>query len=244
MALTLRPLPLDSLTAPESYAYLERRGVEDSDLRSEIVEAAGGHPLSLSLAADLVAQMGLRSFKAKPQWQLMLHSLVERLLKDIEQPALRSLLEAASIVRQFDEPTLRALCDEEHVDEAFDRICNLSVVRPSEHGLRLHDDVRRILRDDLRWRDKQRYDDLRLRALAHYEARLAEAPADERERLMAELVFLQENAFMQTFIFSEAEPGEYWLDYGRPTDVEEAWQLWEQYATQSHPRARREPRGH
>src|SRR5439155_556814 len=80
------------------------------------------------------------------------------------------------------------------VGAAFDRLCQLSVVRPAEHGLMLHDDVRRILADDLRWRRPQRYTDLRLRALAYDRERMRSAAPEEQEWLLAERFYLWGNA--------------------------------------------------
>ena len=61
---------------------------------------------------------------------------------------LRRLLEAAATIRQFDEPTLAAVAGEEDVSGGFAQLCRLSVVRPGDHGLMLHDDARRILAGD------------------------------------------------------------------------------------------------
>src|ERR687884_2147069 len=48
----------------------------------------------------------------------------------------------------------------------------------------LHKCLRRILADDLRWRQPERYTALRQRALAYYRERMRRAPAAEREWLL------------------------------------------------------------
>src|SRR5207249_753890 len=158
---------------------LKRRGIDDLMLLTRILDVTAGQPLALSLAADLALQLGDRDFSAAPEWKLAAHGLVEQLLRDIAETELRAALDAASVVRQFDEATLLAVTGHPLEPATFARLCGLSFVRPSEHGLMLHDDVRRIMRDDLRWRDRARYDELRRRALAYYRERMRRAPLDE-----------------------------------------------------------------
>ena len=124
------PLPLRGFSRAESVTFLKRRGIEDGPLVNAIVEATGGMPLALSLAADMVLQLGVRRFQSAHEWRLVVRSLVERLLDDVEDPALRELLEACSVVRQFDEQTLAAVSGTEGIGRAFDRLCRLSVVVP------------------------------------------------------------------------------------------------------------------
>ena len=82
----------------------------------------------------------------------------------------------AAIVRHFDEPTLAAITASETVSEAFGQLCSLSIVRAGEYGLMLHDDVRQVMSDDLRWRNPERFQTLRENALEHLRKRMAEAP--------------------------------------------------------------------
>jgi len=63
--------------------------VTDPHLVEQLVQATGGHPLALSLAADIVRQLGVRELAAAPTWHLITHSVVEQLLRDIVDPRLR-----------------------------------------------------------------------------------------------------------------------------------------------------------
>src|SRR6266545_4227919 len=186
----IRSMPLRGLRPAEVRQYLARRGIEDIVLVQQIQAATGGLPLAVSLAADMVQQLGVRRFEAAPEWRLAVRSLVERLLADVRDPDLREVLEACSVVRQFDEPTLAATLHRRDISMAFDKLCRLSVVRPSEHGLMLHDDLRRMLAGDLRWRKPDRFRELRLAALEHYRARARTAPPAARHWLVAEQLYL------------------------------------------------------
>src|SRR2546423_13839846 len=96
---------VEAFSRADSCLYLERRGIVDRARQSQILDVAAGHPLALSLAADLTLQPGSGDFAMDPSWKLATHTLVERLLRDVLDADLRSALEVASVVRQFDEST-------------------------------------------------------------------------------------------------------------------------------------------
>jgi hypothetical protein len=213
----VRPLELRTLAPEGARTYLRRRGIGDVRLVDQIQHATRGHPLALSLAADLVQQTGVRDLAQAPEWRRTVRWLIERLLQDIPEPV-RVLLEASAVVRHFDEATLAAIAGHDDIGAAFDRVCGLSIVRSAEHGLRLHDDVRQILLEDLRWRHPERFRELRLRALEYYANRVRSAMPVEREWLLAERLALWENAFVQTLLFTEEPEGRVFLDWGRAED--------------------------
>jgi hypothetical protein len=194
---------------------LWRRGLNEPQLIEQVVAAAGDNPLALSLAADLALQFGVRDFASVPEWRLVVHWLVERLLAEVNDPSLRNLLEACIAVRQFDETTLAAVSGQDNITSAFEQLCQLSIVSPAEHGLMLHDDVRRRLAEDLAWRHPDRYETLRTRALAYYRERVRSASPQEREWLVADRFFLWGNALIQELFFSSDEPGQVWVERGR-----------------------------
>jgi hypothetical protein len=104
------------------------------------------------------------------------------------------------------------------IGAAFDRLCGLPVVRPAAHGLMLHEDVRRLLAQDLRWRRPERYHALRDQALAYYRERVRAAPAEEREWLLAECLFFLSDPVIQQAFFSPDELGQVAVEPARPED--------------------------
>jgi hypothetical protein len=225
----IRSTTLRGLSGRDVKEYLERRGIEDDVLVQQVQSAAGGLPLAVTLAADMVQQLGVRRFEAAPEWRLAVRSLVERLLEEVPDPDLREALEACSVVRQFDEATLGATLGREDISLAFDRLCRLSVVRPSEHGLMLHDELRRMLAEDLRWRKPERFRDLRIAALAYYRERARTAPPSERPWLVAERLYLWGNEVVQSILFREDEPGLVYVEPGRATDADDVLAVWSQW---------------
>jgi DNA-binding CsgD family transcriptional regulator len=214
----MRDLPLGGLSRADATTYLERRGLRDPHLLAQILRTVNGHPLALTLAADLALQAHAGPFERAPAWRLVVRMLADRLVQDVQPAALRDLLEAAAIVRQFDEGLLRAMVGSARALRPFDTLWHLSFVEPAEYGLMLHASVRRILAQDLRLRDRDRDRDLRRHALAHYCLRMASALRNERERLLAETLFLYEDATVHDVLFADAEPAQVWLERGRPED--------------------------
>jgi DNA-directed RNA polymerase specialized sigma24 family protein len=138
-------------------------------------------------------------------------------------------MEACSVIRQFDEQTLAAVSDRTDIGQAFDRLCRLSVVRPAEHGLSLHEDVQRIVADDLLWRNRGRHRELRMRALTHYRDRAHAAPPHEREWLLAERLYLWGNEVIQPLVFEVPRGEHVALEPAEPTDTRELQAIWGRY---------------
>ena len=225
----IRPLAVRSLTREESEALLARRGIGDPGLVEEIIGAAGGLPLALSLAADMVQQLGVRRFQSGQEWPLVVRQLVEQLLEDVRDPAMRELLDACAVVRQFDEQALEAVSGRTGIGPAFDRLCCMSIVRPAEHGLMLHENVRRILSEDLRWRQPGRHRELRMRALAHYRDRSRDGSDADRGWLVAERLFLGGNELLQQLMFRESSGEDVYLEPADATSLGEIEAVWEEY---------------
>lgn len=221
----VRSLSLGGLSPEEGRTYLQRRGVTDVRLTHQILESVGGHPLALSLAADLVLSAGIRNFETSPQRHLLIRSLAEQLLRSVPDPELRTLIEAGAVVEQFDQPVLEAIVQQPTCATAFEQLCRLSVVRPAAHGLMLHDEVRRILADDLRWRDNARYQELRMRAAEFLRERMRCASSSDRTWLLDQRLYLWEHAFVQTMLFGQDDPGEVSVEPGTAADEVEALEV-------------------
>ena len=204
----VRLISLEGFADAESRCYLLRRGVDSPELIEQLVRATAGNPLALSVAADIVVQFGVRDLTHSSPWRVAARSLIGRLLSEAADDAvLVRALEACSLVRVFDEATLAAMTQENDAALAFDRLCGLSVVKPTNHGLTLHDQVRSVIAEDLAWRRPTYHQQLRKRALDHFRSRLRGRPPEERAWLIAECFFLWGNALIHDLFF-QADAGE------------------------------------
>ncbi len=148
--------PLDAV---RSDALLAARGVP-AEQRGAFVAFAGGSPLALSLAASVpVAAPGA-------PWEPtgdVLTTLVERLVGELPGAAHRRALEVVAQAYVTREPLLRAVLGEEDTGAMFSWLRQLPYIEVTPEGLCPHDAVRATLAADLRWRDPERYDDVRVR---------------------------------------------------------------------------------
>ncbi|OLF15233.1 hypothetical protein BU204_23445 [Actinophytocola xanthii] len=180
-ALAVRPLD-----AAQSDALLAARGVP-AEQRDSFVAFAGGSPLALSLAASVPA--AAPGVPWKPTGDV-LTTLVERLVGDLPSALHRRALEVVAQAYVTREPLLRSVLGDEDTAAVFSWLRQLPYVEATPEGLYPHDAVRATLEADLRWRDPERYDDVRVRvSLAGLQA-VRSAAEDDALLRAAEWMFL------------------------------------------------------
>jgi DNA-binding SARP family transcriptional activator len=154
---------LPGLTEAESRGLARLHGVRDPSTVSEILAFARGNPLFLTVAAQHARTAGT----GRPELSSSVtRSLIGRMTREIADPAVRQLLEAASLVRTFNQELLAAMLGRD-VSGSFDALCELSVIRAVPTGLRLHDLVRDSVAADLNWRTPQASQEMRQRAYVY-----------------------------------------------------------------------------
>lgn len=219
----VQPLPLRGFSAQESREYLRRRGLTDPQLAARVRELAGGSPLALSLAADLATRQGGPQFS---EWCLVVRSLAEQLLREVGDGRLRELIDAGALVREFDRPMLAQMTGRRDLAEAFEKLCELSFVRPAGRGLTFDADTRLILAQDLGWRDPDRYQRLRLRAARVYRRQMATAPPSCHARLAEACLFLLGHTRTASLMFDGTDDEGIWTEPVRPADHVEVQRIW------------------
>ncbi len=173
----LHLISLRNLGERESGILLSGYEIERDD-HAEIFAFTFGHPLALTLIAESLRSTGSRF--AHLSTGDVVHELVVRFTRDIGEPLQRRALEAACVVRVVTEPTLRALLQIDDSYALFRWLRELSFFETVHDGLRPHENVRRAVVADLRFRDPDWYEQLRERAHAFFEAKARRAePHDE-----------------------------------------------------------------
>lgn len=195
-------IELGRLPRAESLEIARQRGLIDETALEHVLAFARGNPLVLGMAADLLVADPAADLRDQGGSPAAAHRLVARMTRDVHDPWLRGLLEAACVVRTFNEELLSAMLGRD-TSGAFPELCGLSVVRLTEAGARVHDIVRRSVAADLRWRAPLRYRELRERAYRHLKravSRNRAAPA-----LVEELAFLAGEANPTASFFAPTE---------------------------------------
>jgi DNA-binding SARP family transcriptional activator len=162
---------LPGLTEAESRGLARLHGIRDPGTVSEILAFARGNPLFLTVAAQHARTAGT----GRPELSSSVtRSLIGRMTREIADPAVRQLLEAASLVRTFNQELLAAMLGRD-VSGFFDALSELSVIRAVPAGLRLHDLVRDSVAADLNWRTPQACQEMRQRAYVYLAQRAQSA---------------------------------------------------------------------
>jgi hypothetical protein len=215
----VRTLPLRNLSPEESRAYLTRRNVP-AEQHQAVLEFTHGHPLALSLVADVLDQRPGQSFQADSAPDVV-KTLMERFVQKVPGPAHRAALEACAQVRTLNEALLCEMMGMPEVHELFEWLRGLSFIEARPEGLFPHDLAREALAADLRWRNPLWYAELHKRARRYYTGRLAEThEAAAAQRVLLDYVFLhRENPLVRPFLEWQSSGSGVLADAARPADL-------------------------
>jgi hypothetical protein len=183
-----RALPLRNLSPGDSDDYLARRAVPPEE-RRRVLDFTHGHPLALSLVADLFAQRSRVTFQPEEAPDII-RTLLELFVQKVPGPAHRAVLEIAALVHLTTEPLLASMLDLPEAHELFEWLRGLSFIESTRQGLFPHDLAREALAADVRWRNPQWYAELHRRARDHYSGRLQSASGAEQQTLLLDYIYL------------------------------------------------------
>ena len=184
----LRVHALSDLGEADACALLAARGVERTHW-AEAAQWCRGHPLALSLLADVLRQSDLPLQAVAPGGSVV-QALVERLAQDVPDARHLDALRVAAFVRDTNEEVLNAVLPGNDVRPLFDWLRSLAFMQPSPRGLVPHEPVREVLVADTMWRDRQRTDALRAAACSHFYARIAATHGRERLHHQAAVLYV------------------------------------------------------
>ncbi len=199
-------LPLRNLSLEESRLYLTKRAVPPAE-HPHVLTFTHGHPLALSLVADVFDQRPGLHFQpeAAPD---VLRMLLEQLLQQVPGPAHRAALEACALVRVTTEALLATMLGipdpavdaGQAVHELFEWLRGLSLIEFRPGGLSPHDVVREVLVAELRWRNPDWHAELHQRARTYYAQRLYQVQGHEQQRVLLDYIFLhRDNPVVKPF---------------------------------------------
>lgn len=206
----LRTLPLRNLSPHESQRYLMQRNVPREQYQ-EVLSFTHGHPLALSLVADLFAQHAFAphafdSHTPGSPWSSVtagqgamdiVQVLVEHLVREMCSDRHRAALEACALVHLTTESLLHEMLQHEvpqpgqpSARELFAWLRSLSLMEVGAGGVFPHDLAREAIVADLRWRDPGQYAELHQRARGYYAARLQQTLGREQQDVLFDYIFL------------------------------------------------------
>lgn len=184
----IRSLPLRNLSAEECRAYLNQRSVPLAQHQA-VLNFTHGHPLALSLVADVFTQTQDLYFQPNTAPDIV-KTLLERFVQEVPSSAHRMALEASALVRLTTEALLAQMLEMPDVHSLFDWLRELSFIESGVTGVFPHDLVREVLIADIRWRNPDWYVELHSRARRYYTDRLGQTQGQEQHRILFDYVFL------------------------------------------------------
>ncbi|PYI53088.1 helix-turn-helix transcriptional regulator [Paenibacillus flagellatus] len=172
----LTQFPISSLGQEESREYGRLCGIHDDRILESIWRRSRGHPLTLSMA---VAAHFCQWDPGVPAVSDGLEEIASLWLREVPDEELRTVVEAASVLRRFDQEVLSFVMERELSIQGFERLTSLSFVRRSVNGWQVHDLVSEITAKQLKERAPMRYYRYRERS-AHYYAKVIVTSSGQR----------------------------------------------------------------
>lgn len=213
-----RIVSLRNLRPDESETYLQSRGVPAEEIE-RVLGVTYGHPLALSLAADLFRQnaaLHARDLQRDPD---AVRVLLERFVSEVPDPILRQALEVCAHAFTTDEGMLAHCLGEEQSYAAFQWLRGLSIVEQGPFGLFPHDLVREMLEAELRWRNPKRFRELHFQVRGYIIQQIIATSGPAQQYAIFALMFLhRNNPFMRSF-YEWQSFGQLYIDGARASDL-------------------------
>lgn len=187
----MRTVSLRNLAADDSTEYLLRRQVPVEQHKA-VLSFTHGHPLALSLVADVFAQRPDVEFQPENVPDVV-QTLLAQFAQKVPGPAHRAALEACAMVRLTTESLLAEMLTVNDAHELFEWLHGLSFIESGSEGLFPHDLAREALASDVRWRNPDWYTELHKRARNHYFRRVQQTTGPAQQRLLFDYIFLHQD---------------------------------------------------
>lgn len=217
----LQVLPLRNLRPEESIVYLSNRQIP-AEQHQQVLNFTHGHPLALSLVADVFAQRSETVFQPETSPDVV-RALLERLIEKVPDVSYRTALEVCSLIRLTTEPLLATVLQIEDAHPVFEWLRDLSFIEAGRQGLFPHDLAREVLSSDLQWRNSDWYDQIHQRIRSYYAGRLQASNERDRQRVLLDYIYLHRNNYVLKTYFvnspiSWQDNGGLLTDIMRPSD--------------------------
>jgi hypothetical protein len=195
----MRIIALRNLQPGESRAYLATLGIAEDRHRAALA-LTHGHPLALSLVADMLVQAPAATQLDLAKEPDIVRTLLDRFVQQVPSVAHRRALEAAAHARVTTEALLAEVVGESDAPALFAWLRALSFVEQGPQGIFPHDLARDVLDADLRWRNPQRYQELHGAVRTSVVRQIQRTSGLAQQLAFADLLFLHRHSpFMRPF---------------------------------------------
>ncbi|WP_261304248.1 LuxR family transcriptional regulator [Paenibacillus andongensis] len=181
----LLSLPLLSFTNIAEYA--KKHHITETYHIEKLWIISKGHPLTLSLSTELVLTSKFDNSVFETE---TFQAVLSNWLKEVPDEDMRKLLEAACVLRSFDQDKLTALLASEVTSAMFERLLCLTFVIKTDDGWGVHESIRDLIRLALKARSPDRFEAFERKAAIYYKSKLLNPPAGQRAyRVLGDILY-------------------------------------------------------
>ncbi|XID90740.1 LuxR C-terminal-related transcriptional regulator [Paenibacillaceae bacterium WGS1546] len=211
-------MPVQELSAAAVKQYLRRSGIEQEETMLALWAKTKGHPLTLSLIVSTAQARTLPDIARTANEQIFPH-VVKMWLKEAPDREIRELVEAAAVLRRFNQEMLSFVLEKHVPSEQFLKLTEHSFVRRVDRGWMLHDMLRDAIGHELRLRSPAYYDRLWKRCILHYYAQMKQS-ASKAAPWSADWIYYIGDRLIRTLFYQQSVP--YYLEPLDPSNWSEA----------------------
>lgn len=208
---------LETFDQDDCKAYLRKRKLPES-VFDEIIQFTHGHPLALSVVADLYQQQPDQRVQPEDSPDLI-RALLEQFLQQVPSYAHKSALEICALAHLTTESLLAEVLGPEKGAVLFDWLRGLSFIEAGRMGLYPHDLAREAMTVDLKWRNPDSYAQLHEKTRSYYLKKLSTVTGEAQRAWLFELIYLHRaNPVIRPF-FTWEEGSSFWMDHVKEEDI-------------------------
>ncbi len=194
--------PLDQIS---SFRYIESCGIRDFETCHYISKFARGLPVALRKLCDDTMEAGIEQIRSNFYKKTFFDHMSRYLLQGMQlDDAELDMLDAASLMWNFDFDAISRLLDTQVSATSFRRFCQLPVVEPTASGWRIINVARFWFRKEFFHRAPERYASLVNRAKRYWLEKLESADDETKRNLYVNLLFLTDNDDLHTYCYQES----------------------------------------
>jgi hypothetical protein len=209
-------LPLRNLHPSDTRAYLQARGLPEAQ-HASILAFTHGHPLALSLVANLLIDEKSRAFRPEHAPDVV-RTLLERFVEGVPSPAHWRALAVCAHARVTTEALLAKVLEPAQAPALFEWLRDLPFMEQGAQGLFPHDIAREVLDADLRWRDPVTYRELHARIRDAHVARLRGNRVLEQQSAYFDFLYLARHGAVSKAYYDWASFGHMYAEVASQSD--------------------------
>jgi len=212
----IKEIPLSFFDLDTTKNYASSFSLSDQLHIQRIFALSKGHPLTLSLLVGLNPEELIKDENI--DLSKILKQVSMSWLKETPGHFYHEFIEAACMVRVFNQESLESMLNRTISSEEFEQLLSLSFVKTCKRGWFIHDLIRPILLQDVRLRKPQIYAALWKKAISYFYSQLSTVRKDTWE-IALDIVFLLEDQTLRSIFLTEAVKSSYYVSSVPSTDI-------------------------